>query len=71
MQELGIRLFGGNSTPNWPLARQTRYAALKFSDGDLDKLRLGIELAQTDPRELIQAASMYDRRDFKWEEWLP
>ena len=71
VQELGIKLFGGNSTPNWPLVRQTRYSALKFSAGDLEKLRLGTELAQTDPRELIQAAGMYDRGEFKWEDWFP
>ncbi len=57
---------------NWgPLElERLRFAALKISDGTLDRLRQAIELAQTDWRDLLMAAGFGE--DVKaHENWLP
>jgi hypothetical protein len=51
----------GNNLPFWQKSdefelERVRFAALKLSGGDLEKLRKAIKLAQTDWRDLLMAA---------------
>jgi hypothetical protein len=47
-----------------------RFAALKLSDGNLDKLREAIELAKTDWRDLLMAAG-FANDSAEHNRWLP
>jgi hypothetical protein len=67
--ECGTNLpFCGNSTP--ANLDPVRLAALKLSEGDLEKLRKAIDLAKSDWRDVLVAAG-FDHDIHAHEEWLP
>jgi hypothetical protein len=77
-REEACRLLVEECADNLPLSRganaysleRLRYAALKLSEGDLDRLREAVALAQTDWRDLLMAAG-FGGTDHAHKRWWP
>jgi hypothetical protein len=68
VDECGANLpFCQDTTPH--RAERLRYAALKLSEGRLDKLREAVELAKLDWRDLLMAAGFGHVHEH--EHWMP
>lgn len=55
--------------PDYPDAERLQLAAIRFSSGTLERLNMAIDIANSDPRDLLMASGIGDLESHK--NWIP